>query len=97
MEFGDWLPGRGPENSAASQPTPMPHIHTYDELIRPLVDPTLPPAPGMAKITEILQECQSERDLDMPSLTMRSPLSEYMWQFREEAEVDYDYEDFMWQ
>lgn len=97
IEFGDWLPGRSPDNNNNNNNNPAthltPHIHTYDELIRPLVDPTLPPAPGMAKITQILQEYQNERDLDMmPSLAIRSPLSEYMWQFREESDEDYDYD-----
>lgn len=55
------------------------HIYTLDELIRPLVDPTLAPAPGMAEITRILQSYRSPRDPsyrpdvdpDLPSLMLR--------------------------
>lgn len=66
-----------PQNNTPVSPTQ--HIHTLDELIRPLVDPTLPPAPGMAEITRILQTYQSPRDPsyrpgvdpDLPSLMLR--------------------------
>ena len=106
MQFGDWLPGHGPEESVSNPLTP--HVHTYDELIRPLVDPTLPPAPGMAEITRILQDCQSltdpsyrpgvdEEDPDLPSLMLRPPVSEYMRQFQEQRDEDFDMETYMWQ
>lgn len=66
-----------PQNNTPVSPTQ--HIHTLDELIRPLVDPTLPPAPGMAEITRILQTYRSPRDPsyrpdvdpDLPSLMLR--------------------------
>ena len=106
VQFGDWLPGQGPKRNASSPSTP--HVHTYDELIRPLVDPTLAPAPGMTEITRILQGCQSltdpsyrpgvdEEDPDLPSLMMRPPITEYMQQFQEEPDEDFDMETYMWQ
>lgn len=106
MEFGDWLPGQGPKRNATNPLTP--HVHTYDELIRPLVDPTLAPAPGMAEVTRILQGCQSltdpsyrpgvdEEDPDLPSLMMRPPVTEYMRQFQEEPNEDFDMETYLWQ
>ncbi|CAD6574724.1 MAG: hypothetical protein ASARMPRED_006881 [Alectoria sarmentosa] len=106
MQFGDWLPGHGPEENVANPSSP--HVHTYDELIRPLVDPTLPPAPGMEEITRILQGCQSltdpsyrpgvdEEDPDLPSLMMRPPITEYMRQFQEQGDEDFDMETYMWQ
>lgn len=67
-----------PQNNAAIPPTQ--HIHTLDELIRPLVDPTLAPAPGMEEITRILQTFRSPWDPlyrprvdpdDLPSLMLR--------------------------
>ena len=106
VQFGDWLPGQGPKRNAFSPSTP--HVHTYDELIRPLVDPTLAPAPGMTEITRILQGCQSltdpsyrpgvdEEDPDLPSLMMRPPVTEYMRQFQEKPDEDFDMETYMWQ
>lgn len=65
IKFGDYLPNHNP--SAPSSPSsssnnPPQHRHTYDELIRPFVDPTLPPAPGMKEITRILLEFRSPWD-----------------------------------
>ena len=60
MDFVGWLPGQTPVDKAAHRLTP--HVHTFEELIRPFVDPTLPPAPGMAEITQILQGFQSLTD-----------------------------------
>ena len=60
MDFSGWLPPPTPEDNAAHRLTP--HVHTYDEPIRPFVDPTLPPAPGMAEISQILHGFQSPMD-----------------------------------
>lgn len=94
MDIGDWLPGQG---NAANRLTR--HIHTYDELIRPLVDPTLAPAPGMAEITRMLREIQREDgdDPSLPSLMMRAPVTEYMRQFQGETDEEFDMETYMWQ
>lgn len=64
-------------NNIATPPTQ--HVHTLDELIRPLVDPTLAPAPSMAEITRILQTFRSpwdpsyrpDVDPDLPSLMLQ--------------------------
>ncbi len=90
IQFGDWLPGLGPHSAASTTPDTQ-HVHTYDELIRPLVDPELPPAPGMVEITRILRDVRdhlgaSEEDPDLPSLMMRPPVTEYMRQFEETEE-----------
>ena len=106
MGFGDSLPGQEPEESVPDHPTP--HIHTYDELVRPFIDPTLPPAPSMGEITRILQEYQSstdpsyrpgadEEDPDLPSRMMRSPVTEYIRQFEDGPEEEIDWETHMWQ
>ena len=96
IQFGDWLPGLGP-NSAASTTPHTQHVHSYDELIGPLVDPALPPAPGMVDITQILGDLRGaiELDPDLPSLMMRPPVTEYMRQF-EETEEHRDWETDWW-
>lgn len=70
-------PAPEPQNNTATPPTQ--HVHTLDELIRPLVDPTLAPAPSMAEITRILQTFRSpwdpsyrpDVDPDLPSLMLQ--------------------------
>lgn len=70
-------PAPEPQNTTATPPTQ--HVHTLDELIRPLVDPTLAPAPSMAEITRILQTFRSpwdpsyrpDVDPDLPSLMLQ--------------------------
>lgn len=51
-----------PQAPPSIPPTQHWHIHTLDELIRPLVDPTLAPAPAMAEITATLSTYRSPRD-----------------------------------
>ena len=93
IQFGDWLPGLGPNEAAPNTQ----HVHAFDELIRPLVDPELPPAPGMVDITQILGDLRgaTELDPDLPSLMMRPPVTEYMRQF-EETEEHRDWETEWW-
>ncbi len=97
-QFGDWLPGHGPNATVSNIPDTQ-HVRTFDELIRPLVDPALPPAPGMVDITRILRDLRStrdhEEDPDLPSLMMRPPVTEYMRQF-EETEEHRDWETDLW-
>ena len=68
IKFGDYLPNHNPNapsspsSPSSSSNNPPQNRHTYDELIRPLVDPTLPPAPGMKEITRILLDFRSPWD-----------------------------------
>lgn len=93
-ELSVGLSGQGLEGSSANPSTR--HGLTFDELIRPLIDPHLPPARGMEKITQMmLQELEStsdEEDPDLPSLMMRPPVTEYMRQFERAAEEEMDRE-----
>ncbi|CAF9932589.1 hypothetical protein IMSHALPRED_008935 [Imshaugia aleurites] len=98
MQFGDWLPGQGPQatlNDALHH-----HGLTYEELTRNFLDPPLAPAPDMAEITGILQnpellEDPSHRpvldegeDPDLPSLMMRPRVADYMRHFEREIEEE---------
>lgn len=94
-----------PDQQPATSPTPrvesgdgqQPPALTYDELIRPFLDPHLPPAPGMEGMTRMLQSLKAVvQDPDLPSLATRPPVTEYMRQFWEEHGGEFDWEDFAW-
>ena len=101
-QLSDQLPRQHPQ-AATARHLPS-HPLTYDELIRPFLNPHLPPAPGMREITQILQDIGSlgdgsyqpgvdeEEDADLPSLMMRPPVTEYMRQFERDTDEEIGWE-----
>lgn len=73
------LQSQEPEPERTTTIPSPPTNYTYDELIRPLANPTAPPAPGMAHLTQILQDLSR----DMEPQRHRVGETEYMRQCRE--------------